>query len=84
MMMTALADPDDRSEREILTQPGPHETAGVLRMHRAGMPGPLIAKTLGMSSRQLVDEIRLALEDELEATRKGLPIHDAKITKGTK
>lgn len=61
----------------------PHETAAVLRMHRAGWPAPRIMEAFGISKETLMLNIRLAMEDETEAHRTGRAIHDALIKKGT-
>lgn len=53
-----------------------HETAAVLRMHRAGMHESRIRKLLGMSKTQLMHELRIALEDETAAFELGQPIQD--------
>lgn len=57
----------------------PHETAAVLRMHRAGMSPPRIMQLLGMGHTQLIHELELAIDEEAEAGRKGAAIHDSKI-----
>lgn len=56
-----------------------HETAAVLRMYRAGMAPPQICGLLGMSKQQLIHELNSAIDQEHEAHREGMPIHDARI-----
>ncbi|KZM69392.1 hypothetical protein [Nocardia terpenica] len=56
----------------------PHETAAVLRMHRNGTPGFAIAETLEMKGTELVKALQSALDAEGEASRRGVPIHDAR------
>jgi len=60
----------------------PHETAGVLRMQRAGWPGKQIAKLLNLGGIALMESIQAGIDAEGEANRLGRPIHDAVITKG--
>jgi hypothetical protein len=54
----------------------PHETAAVLRMHRAGFSAPQICGLLKMSKHQLIHELNLAIDEEVDAHKAGLPIHD--------
>lgn len=66
----------------LLTNPNaPHETAAVLRMQRSGWPAPRIMERFKISSQQLIHELSAALDDEGEAQRAGVPIHDATIEK---
>lgn len=61
-----------------LTDPrAPHETAAVLRLHRAGWPAPKICGLLKISKDQLVHELNRAIDDETQAGLAKLPIHDA-------
>jgi Phage protein Gp68 len=62
---------------------GAHETSAVLRMHRAGWTGVQMAKLLGiMCGPPLTALIKRALDQETDATRKGLPIYDSRVSKG--
>ncbi|BBX09461.1 hypothetical protein [Mycolicibacterium aichiense] len=61
----------------------PHETAGVLRVHRAGFKGPDILKLLKMRATRLSRELERAISAEQEAAHQGRKIHDAKIPQGT-
>jgi hypothetical protein len=56
----------------------PHETAGVLRMYRNGVPVPKMLQLLGVSKETLMYQLTLALEDENEAHRLEHTIHDAR------
>lgn len=71
------SNPDDIT---LTVRKAPHETAAVLRLYRAGMIPPAICRVLGMSKRQLQHELQSALDDESEAHRLGLPIHDAAVS----
>lgn len=84
--VTPVDELDSPAERAKLDSQdaAPHETAAVLRMHRAGFTGAQTGKMLGMYPRELVDRIRIAIDEELEAHRQGRPIHDPKVPKGTK
>ncbi|QJD50274.1 hypothetical protein SEA_IWOKEUPLIKEDIS_71 [Mycobacterium phage Iwokeuplikedis] len=57
----------------------PHESAGVLRMHRAGYKGKDIMKTLKLRGTKLMTQMSKAMDDEQSAARAGRPIHDALI-----
>jgi hypothetical protein len=72
------------TEESVLTSPeAPHETAAVLRMHRAGIPVPRICAILGISKQQLIHEMNAAVDDETHAGRAGLKIHDATVAPPT-
>ncbi|GAB4584439.1 hypothetical protein [Nocardia sp. IFM 10818] len=76
----AELDPND----PLLTSAhAPHETAAVLRMHRNGIPGFALADELGMKGTELVKALQSALDAEGEASRHGVPIHDAAIKKAS-
>lgn len=57
----------------------PHETGGVLRMHRAGKTGAELMKLLRLRGTKLMNQMQKALDDEAEAHCAGRPIHDALI-----
>lgn len=65
-----------------LEKPGPHEISGVMRWHRAKVPSELIMKLLRLRGTQLIATLEKAKKEEVEATRRGLDIHDALIPKG--
>jgi len=73
----------DTRDPFLTSEMAPHESAGVLRMLRAGMSGPRISKELGISKQQLVHLMNLALDDEAEAERLGVKIYDSSIPKGS-
>lgn len=65
---------------QLLKSPqAPHETAGVLRMQRAGYPGAEMMKTLKVRATSLVKQLQNAMEEENKAHQAGRPIHDALI-----
>ncbi|ASW31629.1 hypothetical protein SEA_STEPMIH_71 [Mycobacterium phage StepMih] len=78
-----LDDPEVRSWL-YRTEEGPHESAAVLRMHRAGYPGPVIMKTLQLKGTQLMQALNKAITDEQDAASRGRAIHDALIARGAK
>ncbi|MGZ6983250.1 MAG: hypothetical protein ACXVH5_13880 [Ilumatobacteraceae bacterium] len=53
-------------------------------MHRAGMSGPKLMKFLRLRATGLMAKLQQAMDMERDAHRRGLPIHDALIPKGTK
>ncbi|AEJ93363.1 hypothetical protein SEA_KIPPER29_71 [Mycobacterium phage Kipper29] len=68
--------PDDK----ILKSPlAPHESAAVLRMHRAGHKGADTLKILKVRATKLMKQMQRALDEETRAAHAGRPIHDAKI-----
>lgn len=79
---TAPSHPDT-SDLFLSSDEAAHESAGVLRFLRSGMSAPKISKELGLSKQQLVHELNLAIDDEAEAHRIGVPIIDSGIPKGT-
>lgn len=71
--------PGAREWNEIYTGVAPHETAGVVRAHRCGVAGYFLGRSLGLSNQQLFYEMRLGMDDESEAHRKGQEIYDDRI-----
>ncbi|AXH48840.1 hypothetical protein SEA_STEAMY_66 [Mycobacterium phage Steamy] len=57
----------------------PHETSGLLRMHRAGHSGEQIMKTLKVRAADFTRQFSKALDAEQAAHDQGRPIYDAKI-----
>jgi hypothetical protein len=77
--------PDSPKEREQLSPKlAPHETAAVLRMHRAGFTAGQICETISISKHQLRHEIQMAIDDEATAGLLGVPIYDARVPKTAK
>ena len=58
----------------------PHETAGVMRMVRAGIRGTDVAKTLNAKQADVVASLENCIGDEKVAAYIGVPIHDAILT----
>lgn len=58
----------------------PHETAGVMRMVRAGIRGTAVAETLGAKQADVVESLENCIGDEKAAAYIGVPIHDAILT----
>lgn len=84
MQATADYGPDNprdwNASHPALSSPlAPHETAGVLRLNRAGYLGTEIMELTGMRATVLVAALQQAMEDENEAHRQGRPIHDSLI-----
>lgn len=69
-------DPNHPSLRSPIA---PHETACVLRMHRAGYKGRATMKILKLRGTRLMNQMQRALDAETHAARAGRPIHDALI-----
>ena len=61
----------------------PHESRATMRMHRAGWPGPEIAKALKLKGTQLMHSLQQAIDEEGIANRQRRPIHDSAVPKGT-
>ncbi|QXO13347.1 hypothetical protein SEA_TROOPER_70 [Mycobacterium phage Trooper] len=70
----------DPNHRLLRSTAAPHETAAVLRMHRAGYKGADIMKILKLRGTRLMKQMQKALDDETRAAHAGRDIHDAKIT----
>lgn len=62
----------------------PHETAAVLRLNRAGYSGPHMMQIMRVRATQLMAALQKAMDLEQDAYRRGLPIHDSLIERGTK
>lgn len=71
----------DPNDPVLTSQAGPHEARAVMRMHRAGWPGPIIAKTFGLKATQLVQGFSLAMDEESRAHAQGRAIHDPVVRK---
>ncbi|AMS00968.1 hypothetical protein SEA_LOSER_72 [Mycobacterium phage Loser] len=69
----------DPNHRLLKSTNAPHETAAVLRMHRAGYKGADIMKLLKLRGTRLMSQMQRALDAETRAAHAGRPIHDAKI-----
>jgi hypothetical protein len=68
----------------VLTSPrAAHETAAVMRWHRAHVPSKEIMQLLRLRGTQLVKKLEQAWVEEQKASAKGLDIHDALIHKET-
>lgn len=71
-------------DHPILKSPlAPHETAGVLRMDRAGWPAAIILKTVGTNGSKLMHAFLEGRRQENTAKQQGRDIHDALLPKGT-
>jgi len=71
---------DWSADDPILKSPlAPHETAGVLRFHRAGHKGAEIMKLFKLRGTKLMKLMQKAMDDEGAAARANRPIHDALI-----
>lgn len=66
--------PDDPALKEVKA---PHETAGVLRWHRAKVPSQKIMSMLGLRATQLVGALQKASEQESIAQKLGREIYDS-------
>jgi hypothetical protein len=60
-----------------------HETAAVMRWHRAHVPSKKIMKLLNLRGTKLIAKLEQASFDEKQASQRGLDIHDALIYKET-
>lgn len=85
-------EPRDTSDwpAELFTLPGhpalrsqlaPHETAGILRVHRAGTPGGKLAVLFKLPGVLLMRALQSALDQEGVAHQSGREIHDDTLTK---
>ena len=69
----------DPNAIELRSLEAPHETGGVLRMHRNGLKGAEIMKKLKLKGAALMSEMQDAMDAESDAKEVGVPIHDASI-----
>lgn len=74
--MSKEIDPDDPILKSSLAA---HETAGVLRAHRAGHQGSRLMKLLNLRGMRLMNEMKKAMDAEAEAATAGRPSYDALI-----
>jgi hypothetical protein len=70
---------NDKTSKLLESPYAPHETAGVLRTHRAGWAGGEIAKELKVGPFKVINALRTALDQEQEAAKSGRDIYDALI-----
>ncbi|AMQ66905.1 hypothetical protein PBI_MCFLY_71 [Mycobacterium phage McFly] len=64
----------------ILKSPyAPHETGGVLRIHRSGYKGAQVMKILKLRGTKVHHQMQKALDAETRATTQGRAIYDAAI-----
>ncbi|MHD0300133.1 hypothetical protein RCF19_29955 [Rhodococcus qingshengii] len=63
-------------------EPTPHELPAILRMHRAGWPGPKIMAFFKMKPLAFQRQFEKALADENAAHRARLPIHSPTVKAG--
>ncbi|WP_280350392.1 hypothetical protein [Nocardia abscessus] len=63
----------------------PHETAGILRIHRSGVRGQALMNLFPRyAGTALMRQIQRGLDQEGDAYKRRLPIHDATVQEGTK
>lgn len=72
-------------DHPLLKDPNaPHETNGVMRIYRAGIPAARISRLLGWAgTRKLEEAMNRALAEEYDAKQRGAVIYDGLIAKGT-
>ena len=68
--------PDHPSLKELKA---PHETAAIMRWHRAKVPSQEIMRMLGYKGTRLVKALELAAKQEKAAHDSGLDVYDALI-----
>lgn len=59
----------------------PHETGGMLRVQRSGVPGRQLGNMFNISTAAAVDEMNRNISDEWDKDETGVPIHDGKLSK---
>lgn len=69
----------DPNHPTLTAADAPHETAGLMRIHRAGHPGADIMKAMKIKVMDLTKALNQAMDDEQEASRRGVAIHDEVI-----
>lgn len=73
----------DADDPEVNDAKSPHETAGILRMHRARWPARRVMEMFKIEEDTLLSLMRIAVADEQAARNAGRPVHDALIKRGT-
>lgn len=68
----------------LVAKDAPHETRGVLRMHRAGWTGAMMCKAFGIAQPNLTSQLRDGLDEEGSAAAAKRPIYDARVPRGTR
>ncbi|KRD08772.1 hypothetical protein ASE48_08580 [Mycobacterium sp. Root265] len=82
-----MGDPDnprdwDPNHKTLKYRWAPHETAGVLRMQRAGYKGKQILDMFPrLKGTKLMRELQNAMDAESTANEARRPIHDARISR---
>lgn len=74
---------NDQTIKILQSPTAPHETAGVLRIYRTGMPGGDIAKLFRYRGLKLMRLMQRAVDEEQRAFQMDRPIHDAFMPKET-
>lgn len=72
----------DPNDKALLSKAAPHETAGLMRIHRTGRPAQEIAKMFKLRGHRLVAALKNTLDEEQAAYEQGRPIYDALMPKG--
>lgn len=73
--------PWDPNHPMLKSRGAPHETAGLMRFHRAGNTGSFIMKTFKIKSMALTKAFSKSMDEEQDAARAGRYIHDAVISR---
>ncbi|QBJ00255.1 hypothetical protein SEA_PHARAOH_67 [Mycobacterium phage Pharaoh] len=69
----------DPNHRTLSTRHAPHETSGLVRMHRAGHSGQQIMKLMKIKARELTKHFGAEIDAEQAAHAQGRQIYDALI-----
>lgn len=68
----------------LVAKDAPHETRGVLRMHRAGWTGVRICGLFKIAQPNLTSQLKDALDEEVCASAAKRVIYDAQVPRGTR
>ncbi|WKW87282.1 hypothetical protein SEA_CHARGERPOWER_67 [Mycobacterium phage Chargerpower] len=73
--------PWDPNHALLRSGAAPHETSGLMRIHRAGHSGKFILTTFKMKAMALSRAFSKAMEEEERAYKSGRDIHDVVLSR---
>ncbi|BBC53863.1 putative helix-turn-helix DNA binding protein [Mycobacterium phage PP] len=73
----------DPNHRLLTSNNAPHETGGVMRVHRTGRPALVMSGKLKMPLGEIQQQLYRDMHGETRARELGLPVYDSQMPKGT-